>query len=302
MSNDKASILIVDDEPYNLEIIMEYLEDEGYDLHSAHDGLEAWTKLQAEPQAFDIVLLDRMMPNMDGMQVLEQIKAHPSLVEIPVILQTALASKQDISDGMKAGAYYYLTKPFEEENLRKVIATAVDDRMRYRSVQQKVDLAEKLDRLQTEGKFTFRTLQEAREVASMLANICPDPQRVVVGMAELLINAVEHGNLGISYREKGALKEQGKWQHEVEKRLLMPKYSNKEVTVMMNKDAESIRFVIKDEGEGFNFEDYLEMDPERAFDNHGRGIAMSRLLSFDQLEYRGSGNEVQVSVKLVANA
>lgn len=302
MSSDKASILIVDDEPYNIEIIMEYLEDEGYDLHSAHDGLDAWTKLEADPQSFDIVLLDRMMPNMDGMQVLEKIKAHPHLVEIPVILQTALASRQDISDGMKAGAYYYLTKPFEEENLRSVIATAVSDRMRYRAMQRKIDLSEKMDRLHADGKFTFRTLEEAREVASMLANICPDPQRVVVGMAELLINAVEHGNLGISYDEKGILKEQGKWQQEVERRLLMPEYSNKEVTVMMNRNAKSISFVIKDEGEGFNFEDYLEMAPERAFDNHGRGIAMSRLLSFDQLEYRGSGNEVQVSVKLEATA
>jgi hypothetical protein len=55
---------------------------------------------------------------------------------------------------------------------------------------------------------------------------------------------------------------------------------------------------IKDQGDGFDFEKYLDMDPARAFDTHGRGIAMSRMLSFDSLDYRGCGNEVEVTVKV----
>ena len=141
-------------------------------------------------------------------------------------------------------------------------------------------------------------MDEARDLATLLSNICPDPQRVVVGMSELLINAVEHGNLGITYNEKGVLKEQGTWLDEVEKRLGMPEYSNRKVTVKMHKNNQKIDFTICDEGEGFEYCDFLEMDPDRAFDNHGRGIAMSRLLSFDELEYLGKGNEVRVSVHL----
>lgn len=298
MSENKATILIVDDEPFNVEIIMEYLEHEGYELRSAEDGLDAWTKLEAAPKEYDMILLDRMMPNMDGMEVLEKIKAHPVLMELPVILQTALASKQDIADGMKAGAYYYLTKPFEEEMLRSVVATAVGDRMRYRSVQEQIDMSSKMNALMSEGQFTFQTLDEARDMATMLSNICPEPQRVVVGMSELLINAVEHGNLGITYDEKGELKDQGTWNDEVEKRLSMPEYSGKNVTVKMVRDSERITFIIIDEGDGFDYNKYLEMDPERAFDNHGRGIAMSRMLSFDHLEYQGNGNQVMVTVNL----
>ena len=298
MTNNKATILIVDDEPFNIEIIMEYLEGEGYDLRSAEDGLDAWNQLQAEPEVFDLILLDRMMPNMDGMETLEKIKAHPVLRELPVILQTALASKQDIADGMKAGAYYYLTKPFEEEMLCSVIATAVEDRMRYLTVQDGVLQPNQMDQLMSEGKFSFKSLEEAREVATMLSNICPEPQRVVIGMAELLINAVEHGNLGISYDEKGALKESGTWQQEVEKRLEMPEYAAKSVSVEMEKTDSYIYFRITDDGEGFDFNSYLEMDPDRAFDNHGRGIAMSRMLSFDTLEYVDKGNQVKVGVKL----
>jgi len=298
MADNKATILIVDDEPFNIEIIMEYLEDEGYDLRSAEDGLDAWNQLEVQPNDFDLILLDRMMPNMDGMETLEKIKSHPVLMELPVILQTALASKQDIADGMKAGAYYYLTKPFEEEMLRSVIATAVEDRLRYRAIQDGLDQPSLMDQLMSEGKFTFRSLDEAREVATMLSSICPDPQRVVIGLSELLINAVEHGNLEISYDEKGKLKENGNWQEEVEKRLQMPEYASRSVSVEMEKNDSFVYFHISDDGEGFDFNSYLEMDPDRAFDNHGRGIAMSRMLSFDTLEYIDKGNQVKVGVKL----
>jgi CheY-like chemotaxis protein len=298
MTDNKATILIVDDEPFNIEIIMEYLEDEGYELRSAEDGLDAWNQLQAEPEVFDLILLDRMMPNMDGMETLDKIKSHPQLMDLPVILQTALASKQDIADGMKAGAYYYLTKPFEEDMLRSVIATAVEDRLRYRTVQEGVDQPTHIDQLMSDGKLSFRSLDEAREVATMLSGLCPEPQRVVVGMSELLINAVEHGNLGITYEEKGALKENGSWQQEVEKRLDMPEYSSRQVTIEMEKTDSHIYFKITDEGDGFEFSNFLEMDPDRAFDNHGRGIAMSRMLSFDTLDFIGKGNQVKVGVKL----
>jgi len=112
------TILIVDDEEFNVDIIMDYLEDGGYNLETAYDGSEAWEKLQAEPEYFDVILLDRMMPNMNGMEVLLKIKEHPVLKTLPVILQTALAAKNEVLEGMQAGAYYYLTKPFEEAMLQ----------------------------------------------------------------------------------------------------------------------------------------------------------------------------------------
>jgi len=298
MKDGKPTILIVDDESFNLEIIMEYISDFGYDMRTAEDGLDAWTQLEAEPELFDLILLDRMMPNMGGMEVLAKIKAHPVLMQIPVILQTALASKQDITDGLKAGAYYYLTKPFEEEMLRSVVSTAVDDRLRYLSMQEQIDITSKMTALIKSGEFGFRDLDQARGLSTLLSNICPQPQKVVVGMSELLINAVEHGNLGITYKEKGQLKDNGTWQDEIDKRLEMPEYKDREVTVKVERSDDQILFIIKDEGEGFDFSKYLEMDSERAFDNHGRGIAMSRMLSFDSLEYMGNGSEVKVTVKL----
>jgi hypothetical protein len=66
----------------------------------------------------------------------------------------------------------------------------------------------------------------------------------------------------------------------------------------MERSADEVRFTIRDEGKGFDWKKYLEVQPQRAFDNHGRGIAIARAMSFCSVEYRGSGNEVVAVVRL----
>ncbi len=292
------TILLVDDEPFNLEILEEYLEDGGYRLETADDGAEAWEKLEADPGGYDIVILDRMMPRMDGLEVLKRMKAHSELDTVPVILQTAMAAQGEINEGLAAGAFYYLTKPFDEEMLQNVVATAVEDRRRYRQMQASIDAASRLFGMMRRASFQIRTVDESRDLATMLANACPDPNRSVVGLLELLLNAVEHGNLGITYEEKSRLREQGAWDEEIERRLRMPGYAERWVDVGFTRDDSAVEIHIKDQGEGFDWEKYLDFDPERAFDSHGRGIAMSRMMSFDEMAYQGRGNEVIVKVYL----
>lgn len=298
MSDTSPTLLIVDDEPFNIDILLEYLEDTGYATVTAEDGAEAWEMLEAEPTRFDVVILDRMMPRMNGMEVLGRIKQHPVLQSVPVILQTAMAARDEIVEGLRAGAYYYLTKPFEEEMLRSVVATALGDRQRYRRAIEGSELATRTFGLLHEATFRFRDLEGARGLANLLANAFPDPRRVVIGLTELLVNAVEHGNLGISYAEKTHLRETDAWQDEVEQRLQDPANAHKQVQVRYWRESDRIRVMITDEGAGFDWSAYLDMDPARVFDSHGRGIAMSRMISFDALEYHGRGNEVEVMVRL----
>jgi CheY-like chemotaxis protein/anti-sigma regulatory factor (Ser/Thr protein kinase) len=296
MHDPVPTILLVDDEPINLEILSEFLDGSSYRIETAADGQAAWEALQADPERYDAVLLDRMMPGLSGTEVLALIKGHPVLQSVPVILQTALAAREEVLDGLRAGAYYYLTKPFDQEMLLSVLATAVADRQRYRQVQQDSDLAGRTFGLMSEATFSFRDLDAARDLAMVLANACPDPRRAAIGLSELLINAVEHGNLGISYAEKGLLREQDRWHREIETRLADPAYAGRQVHVHYLRERDCIRVRIRDEGAGFAWQDYIEMDPGRAFDTHGRGIAMSRMVSFDSLEYLGNGNEVEVTV------
>lgn len=294
MQHSNPTILVVDDEVFNLDIIEEYLEDDEqeFKIVRAEDGEIAWSLLNNDPENFDVILLDRMMPKLDGMEVLARIKAHPVLSIVPVILQTARAGREDIVDGLKAGAFYYLTKPFEGEMLKSVVRTALQDRIRYKDAQEEVYKHVRIMGMMQSGQFCFRTLEQGRTLASVLANACPDPSRVVNGLSELMINAVEHGNLAITYKQKSELNKNGDWEAEVKRRLAMHENARKVVEVNYARVNGEILITITDQGEGFDWQPFMELSPERAFDSHGRGIAMSRMLSFDRIEYRGRGNEV----------
>ncbi len=298
MLNHNPMLLVVDDEPLNQEIIAEYLEDSPYKMRTADDGAQAWDILQTDPDVFDAVLLDRMMPNMDGIEVTRRMKDHPVLREIPIIMQTAAAAKDDVVSGLQAGVYYYLTKPFEEEVLRSIVDAAVEDYRRNRELSEQVRSRDEVLNLMRRCDLEVRTLEDARGAAAFLANACPQPQKVAMGLSELLLNGVEHGNLGLSYADKSRLHGNGAWEQEIEHRLALPQNAAKRVTVSLSRDDERITIDIRDTGTGFDWKPYLDLDPARAFDSHGRGIAMARLLSFDELEYRGCGNEVRVRIDL----
>ena len=294
----EANILVVDDNRLDQALIEAYLAPTPYSLEFAHDGLEAMDLLAREPLPYDLVLLDRTMPRMDGMEVLGRIKDDPRLRMLPVILQTALAAPQEVLEGMRAGAFYYLTKPFDAETLLTVVGTAARDHHEYRTLQQMVRRGMECLTLIDDATLSIRTVEQARDTAAVFVNACPDPEAVVIGLTELLVNAVEHGNLGITYEDKTALNASGQWEAEIQRRLTLPENRSKRVRLHIERMAGELRFTIRDEGRGFDWDKYLEVHPQRAFDNHGRGIAIARAMSFDRVEYRGNGSEVLAVVKL----
>jgi adenylate cyclase len=108
-------ILIVDDNPTNLEVLQVRLKAQGYELVTAVDGMDALAKVREfEP---DLVLLDVMMPKLDGISVVKQLKQDSTFRFTPVILVTAKADTRDVVAGLEAGGDDYLTKPFEQAAL-----------------------------------------------------------------------------------------------------------------------------------------------------------------------------------------
>lgn len=295
-TESRGRLLLVDDEPFNLEILGEHLTDAGYEICTAEDGEAAWQVIQNDETGFDAILLDRMMPRMDGMAVLYLLKKHPRYLRVPVIMQTAVGSPDAVSEGLAAGAYYYLVKPFQRDMLLAIVDAAVSAFRERQQIELQIREQTQGYRLLSRGDFEFSTLAEARQLTLMLSQACPDPERVALGLSELLINAVEHGNLGISYVDKTRLMQQGRWQEEVETRLAQPAYASRRVKVHFEKEAGAVQIRITDEGAGFDWRPYLEFSAERAFDPHGRGISMARMVSFDRLEYQGRGNEVEVHI------
>ena len=299
---NKTRILAVDDEALNLEILLEYFADEcALTLDTADGGEAAWALLQNPENDYKAILLDRMMPGLDGIGLLKRIKGDARLAGIPVIMQTAANSAAQIREGLEAGAYYYLTKPYRRDNLLAIVQAALIDAEARDAL--RLQLHSHINSLQflKQAEFSIRTVDEASQLASFIARACPNAEMVVMGISELLINAVEHGNLGLSYAEKSSLKRDDCWRPEIDRRAALATNIEKEVKLQFERDERSITLRVIDQGNGFDWQSFLEIDPERAFDPNGRGIALARLLSFSTLIYEGGGNTAVATISLAEN-
>ena len=108
-------ILVVDDNADNVNIAREILLSRGFEVRVAYNGPSALASV--EQQRPDLVLLDVMMPQMSGMEVLDRLRANPATAGVPVILVTAKDQDEDLLAGYKYGADYYITKPFSAKQL-----------------------------------------------------------------------------------------------------------------------------------------------------------------------------------------
>ncbi len=297
---NQARVLLVEDDEIISLLIEDALTEVGHQVVIQKDGQAAWDQLQGGDTAFDAILTDRNMPRMDGMALLRKLKSAAHLRDIPVIMETAETAAESIQEGIDQGAHYYLTKPFKPEVLVAIVNAAIEQYRDHRQLKETALRAERPFACLHQGSFRFSSLDEGRMLANFFAQAAPEPEKRVIGLQELLINAVEHGNLGLSYQEKTELLMEGCWQEEVERRLGLPEYRERFVEVLFERIPQAIRFTIRDQGEGFDWQKYLDFDPARIFDPHGRGIAMARMMSFSSLEYQGNGNTVLATIDLTA--
>lgn len=119
-----ANVLIVDDNPKNIQILGNILAQEQYDIEFARDGFEAVKRVEGED--FDMILLDVMMPVMDGFEACSKIKEMEDKAEIPIMFITAKADTESISKGFALGAIDYITKPFNTIELHAKVKTHVE--------------------------------------------------------------------------------------------------------------------------------------------------------------------------------
>jgi two-component system alkaline phosphatase synthesis response regulator PhoP len=150
-----SSVLVVDDNEQNLELIQAYLEELGCEIRAARDGVEALASVDSAPP--DMILLDVMMPRMSGFQACARIKSNPQTRDIPVLMITALNEVGDVERAVESGADDFLTKPVNKLEL----LTRVRSLLRVRQLKKQLD----------------RTLEEMRRLGRDDPGATPAPAR-----------------------------------------------------------------------------------------------------------------------------
>ncbi len=145
-------LLIVDDEPLGLKSMASVFEGQGYELVLAGSGQEAMQLVETGRP--DVILLDVMMPGMDGLEACRHIRSHPGMAEIPILLVSALDDRQSRLEGLESGADDYITKPIDRAEVRARMRT--------------ITRLNRFRRLQEEIVYSRQTMIELREYSRRL--------------------------------------------------------------------------------------------------------------------------------------
>lgn len=286
------TILVVEDDRIERMFMEQQIKDLGHGMIAAENGQQALETLQGMKDNIDVILMDRMMPVMDGLTAVRRIKDSAEFRRIPIVMITGAASAREVQEGIDAGVFYYLTKPVNEDVLKSVLSAATREATQNRVLSEELTRHKSSFNLIQTCKFTFRTMEEAESLSAFMAHCFPDADRVLPGLAELMINAVEHGTYDIGYERKSELIESGTLRAEVTRRQGLPEYSHRFVEALITHKDNGIYAAITDQGNGFNWKRFMTIEPSRARDNHGRGIAQANAISFDKLSFNDKGNQV----------
>jgi putative two-component system response regulator len=203
------TVLVVDDEAANVDLLQVYLETEGYQVITAYQGEEALEKAFAHQP--DLILLDVLMPGLDGFEVCRRLKADPRTQFVPVIIVTALRELKDRIAGAEAGADDFLTKPFD----RVELLARVRNLLQIKHLTDKVEHAESVifalaAAVEAQDSYTERHLQRMANLSERLARAAGlDPDQVVAVRYGSILHDV--GKIGVGeaiLRKPGPLTEE----------------------------------------------------------------------------------------------
>lgn len=297
-------ILVVDDQQPILGMLKDVLSDQGYDVLTATDGNAALDLYRDHRPAF--TLTDISMPGMTGLELLHQIKSLNA--EAAVMLMTGAGSETFAVEALRGGAVNYFNKPLDIHELLNTFS-------RYSTLALGYDFehfAAEFIQFETLKLRLKNDIEQANHAVQMIVNHCraifPLKELFTLrfGLYEMIINAIEHGNLGIKYEEKSAALEKNRLSELIQERAQDPERSQRHVDVECEISAKGVQCVIRDQGEGFDHSVYSDAeDPSMLFEDlstslHGRGIILTSL-QFDSVRFNDKGNEVCIRKDALAS-
>lgn len=287
-------VLVVDDSLLFMKFVSTVVKREGHEVLEAENGVEGYELFEKfEP---DLIFTDIQMPKLNGLELLKKVRKRSA--DTIVVVITAFDSENYVVDALRLGAQNYLRKPFPIEDLTGILhkyAEVVANRTLEREImgmiherQIKMKIDNRIDLTPNIAVFLLRETADTISRADWLG--------VQLGLTELLMNAIEHGNLGISFEEKRkAFSSSPEGLKQLyEERLSDPVIAGRLVTVDFKLDETGCEWVITDSGQGFDWTTIPNpLEKEEMERPLGRGIFISRF-QFDEMEYIGSGNTVRV--------
>lgn len=295
-------ILIVDDSPMDRKLIGGLLAREGDDwlVEYAENGQDALEQLK--DMLPDVIVTDLVMPKMGGIQLVTNLRNNHS--DTPVILTTAHGSEQLALEALENGAASYVPKSQLNEKLVETVKQVLDVARADRSYKR---LIENL----RETRFRFSLESDPSLIPSLVnlvqqmsygMNLCDSTgrQRLGIALDEALLNAIYHGNLELpkeQLQHSRMLLREGKIVKHLEQRRILPIYCDRRIEVEVVITPRRGRFVIRDEGPGFQLDAIPEVgDPKTLEQKGGRGLVLMKNF-MDEVTFNAKGNEVTM-VKL----
>lgn len=189
------NVLIVDDKIDNIKVAMAILEKENYHVFFATSGKQALQMVKTEPQYYDFILLDVMMPEMDGFQTCQRLKSHPATKDIPVIFVTAKTDGESIGRAYSVGGIDYVSKPYYATELLMKLKTHLSlIQARTLLKHKNIDLAQKLSH--EKAQHLIQLEQSQKEIMRILTNLIDfseaDVTRNRYLITELAVAFAEH--------------------------------------------------------------------------------------------------------------
>ncbi len=282
-------VLVVDDEEILRNILSRFLKQADFEPVEAKDGKEAIELFKISNPA--LVISDIMMPKMDGLTLLNEIKKIDS--NAMVILMTGYGNEDILLEALRGGALNFFKKPFNFHELIKFVEHAI----RHKKEPEFEGLYSQ-HLIEETKAFSFPTeetniLPIVNQITLHLRKLIPESEivNIKIGIEEIITNAIEHGNLGITFEEKQKAIEDGRWGEFIESRLNENNNRKKLIRINSKLTEEEFRIVISDEGEGFDWKALPEVSADNLLRYNGRGIFLTKIY-FDEVIFNEKGNEV----------
>ncbi|MCC6746117.1 MAG: response regulator [Deltaproteobacteria bacterium] len=295
----KRRILLVDDEPLVREELGALLVEEGYDVTTASDGEEGLDLFRAETP--DMVISDIRMPRRDGLAVALVIRAEAP--DVPVTVITGHGTESMAIQALRAGVTDFIKKPVRLDDLSAAL-NRMEDSLRL-ARHESVGMPGSVRQLERSWLYQLgNDLEAIAPFVDQLLRQCAagfekgSVTELSLALRELLLNAMEHGNLGLSYEDKSRALEAGALDRLLADRLKQPAYRDRRTTVSARRRDDELELEVTDEGNGFDWQSLPDpTDPANFLSDHGRGVLLARL-SVDEIAYNERGNRVTVRKKL----